>query len=69
MFDKIRDSDDAEWYSQRESIIALLQASGMPLISAEFLHSQGQKAIRIYFEANPHLALSEWLAEILGLES
>ena len=69
MFDKIRDSDDAEWHSQRESIIALLQTSGMPLVSAEFLYSQGQKAIRIYFESNPQLALSEWLAEILGLES
>ena len=68
MFDKIRDSDDAEWHSQRESIIALLQTSGMPLISAEFLHSQGQKAIRIYYESNSQLALSEWLAEILELE-
>ena len=69
MFDKIRDSDDAEWHSQRESIIALLGNTGMPIESAEFLHSQGQKTIRIYFESNPQLALSEWLAEILGLES
>lgn len=67
MFDKIRDSDDVQWLANKDTIVALLETSEMPLSSAEFLHSHGVKFVRIYYEQNPKAPLSSWLAEIIGI--